>query len=59
MSEIETIQISIHLNLLLAKNNVKQKNFELAIQRIQDARRLLEQLEVLFQKNEQKLPSTP
>lgn len=48
MREIEAIQTSIHLNLLLAKNNMKEERLELAVHRVEDARILLEQLEILI-----------
>lgn len=59
MKQIETLQISIHFNLLLAQNSIKENNLNLAICRLQDARILLEQIEVLLQQHEQKPPNIP
>lgn len=59
MKQIESLRISIRLNLLLAQNSIKENNFNLAICRLQDARALLEQIDVLFQQHEQKPPNIP
>ena len=59
MKQIETLRISIHLNLLLAQNSIKENNFNLAMCRLQDARILLEQIEVLLQQHEQKPTNMP
>lgn len=58
MGEIDTIQFSIHLNLLLAKNNLKENELELAVDQVQDARYLLEQLEVLTHQIELNIQNT-
>lgn len=48
MNIIETLEISIHLNLLHAKDNMSREDFELALHRIRDARQQLEEIETLL-----------
>lgn len=52
MKQIESIQFSIHLNLLLAQNSIKENDLNLAMYQMRDARSLLEELEILVKKNE-------